>query len=223
MTPRRKVSFDPIARPYRWLEYLSLGPALMRCRCHFLPHLRHARRALVLGDGDGRFLSRLLRANPRLTATALDSSVSMLHLLQARCRFSTRLSLVHTDALGYQPSTDFDLVVTHFFLDCFPQPEVERLIAQVRPALQNGGLWLLSEFRIPNGPLRPLAQLGIRGLYLAFRLLTGLRTSHLPQYADALQRAGLRCIARHDSLAGLLTTQLWQSPGPVGVSKSVSD
>ena len=62
--------FNRIARPYRWLEYLSFGPLLERCRFHRLPQMVDAKRALVLGDGDGRFLARLLRKNPQIQADA---------------------------------------------------------------------------------------------------------------------------------------------------------
>ena len=78
----RELNFDPLARPYRWLEYATFGRALERCRFHFLPALTGARRALVLGDGDGRFLARLLRANPELEADVVDCSPAMLRLLQ---------------------------------------------------------------------------------------------------------------------------------------------
>ena len=84
MTPN-PPNFDSIARIYRWAEYLSLGPLLVRTRNHFLPQLTPCRRALVLGDGDGRFLARLLQQNPDLHALAVDTSATMLHLLRERC------------------------------------------------------------------------------------------------------------------------------------------
>ena len=60
-------NFDLIARPYRWLEYLTFGPTLQQTRLHYLPALLHSRNALVLGDGDGRFIAALLAANPTIT------------------------------------------------------------------------------------------------------------------------------------------------------------
>ncbi len=59
--------------------------------------------------------------------------------------------------------------------------------------------------------MRLPATLLVRSLYLAFRLLTGLRTTHLPDYATPLTQAGLTRIAQHHSLAGILTTELWQA------------
>jgi len=42
-------------------------------------------------------------------------------------------------------------------------------------------------------------------------LLTGLRTTRLPDHATPLTKAGLTQIAEHHDLAGLLTTELWQT------------
>lgn len=204
-------NFNPIARPYRWLEYLTLGRALERCRLHFLPLLLDQHCALVLGDGDGRFLSALLAANPHLHADAVDTSAAMLQLLSQRCAANAaRLETHHTNALAFTPTRPCDLVVTHFFLDCLSQSDLESLIARIAPALTPQALWLISDFRIPRGPLRLPARIFVRSLYLAFRILTGLRTTHLPDHATPLARAGFTRIAHHHSLAGMLTTELWQ-------------
>lgn len=204
-------SFNLIARPYRWLEYLTLGRTLERCRLFFLPRLLNQKRALVIGDGDGRFLAALMAANPRLHADAMDSSATMLQLLHKRCGTdAARLEIHHTSALTFTPSGSYDLVVTHFFLDCLTQPDLEALIRRIAPALAPNALWLISDFRIPQGTMRLPARMIVRTLYLSFRILTGLRTTHLPDHATPLAKAGLTRIAHHHSLAGLLTTELWQ-------------
>jgi methyltransferase family protein len=209
----RKANFNFIARPYRWLEYLTLGRALERCRLHFLSLLLDRKRALVLGDGDGRFLASLMFANHNLHAEAVDTSAAMLHLLSKRCGAPTRLQTHHANALSFAPTGPYDLVVTHFFLDCLTQPDVETLIARITPNLAPRTVWLISDFRIPPGPMRLPGCILVRGLYLAFRILTGLRTTHLPDYATPLAEAGLNRIGHHHSLAGLLTTELWQFDG----------
>ena len=57
------MNADPIASSYRWLEYAAFGLALEHARFDFLSHAAAARRVLILGEGDGRFLARLLRCN----------------------------------------------------------------------------------------------------------------------------------------------------------------
>jgi len=100
------ANFDRVARPFRWMEYLTFGSALWRCRTHFLSELKSCRNALILGDGDGRFTAALLAANPQLNVDAVDSSAAMLRLLTQRARTaapdaSTRLRTHHADALAY--------------------------------------------------------------------------------------------------------------------------
>ena len=208
---KSQPNFNLIARPYRWLEYLTLGRALERCRLHFLPRLLEKKRALVLGDGDGRFLSALMGADPDLYVDAIDTSATMLHLLRLRCEASAeRLHTHNTSALSFTPAGCYDLVVTHFFLDCLPQSEIEILIGRIASTLIPGALWLISDFRIPPGPMHLPARAIVRSLYFGFRILTGLRTTQLPDHATPLAKAGLSRIAHHHSMAGLLTTELWQ-------------
>jgi SAM-dependent methyltransferase len=206
-------NFDRVARLYRPLEYLTLGRTLERCRLHLLPRLASRTHALVLGDGDGRFLAQLLRQNLLLHADAVDTSAAMLQILQTRCRPAEgRLRTHQADALTFaaiQPANLYDLVVTHFFLDCFTQPEVDTLVSRVASNLAPDALWLVSDFRIPNGPWALPARALVRSLYLAFRTLTGLRVTALPNHEAALSRAGLTRIAQHRSFAGILTTELW--------------
>jgi ubiquinone/menaquinone biosynthesis C-methylase UbiE len=207
-------NFNPIARPYRWLEYLTLGPILQQTRLHHLPSLTQQKSALVLGDGDGRFLSKLLSQNPHLQAEAIDTSATMLQLLRQRCApYTDRLQTHQTNALTFhpEPTKKYDLIVTHFFIDCLTQTQLETLITQLTPHLTPNAIWLISDFRIPpTGPMRPIARAYVRSLYLAFRMLTGLRPTTLPDHAAPLTQAGFTRTAEHHRLAGLLTTELWQ-------------
>jgi SAM-dependent methyltransferase len=212
------VNFNPIARPYRWLEYLSFGPWLVRCRSAQLAHLTNAHRALLLGDGDGRFLARLMAANTTLTVDVVDSSPSMLRLLDRRIRRAgpqarQRICLHPADALEWSPSGSYDLVVSHFFLDCFFASQLERLFDRILPHLRPGAQWVISEFAIPRNAFAAYLAGGLIGLlYRAFGLLTGLPVRALPDYAAALLRRGF--VLRQDRryLAGLLCSQVWSLP-----------
>ncbi len=179
-------NFDRVAPIYQLAEYLTLGPLLQRTRTALLDEIsRHLqpRQALVLGDGDGRFLAQLLLRYPTCNALAVDTCAAMLNRLRRRAlrrvpNAATRLTTLHQSALTLDPTTlpaKPDLITTHFFLDCLTQPELDTLVARLAPQLTPGSLWLLSDFALPTRPiLRPFGALYIRALYLAFRLLTGL-------------------------------------------------
>lgn len=206
-------TFDKLARAYRWMEYLSFGPSLSRCRTEFLADLSHCRNALVIGEGDGRFTARLLAASPEIRANAIDASPAMLHALALRAgKDAERVRAEVADARAWQPANSgpYDLVVTHFFLDCLTTAEVRSLAEKIRSAAAPNTLWVVSEFAVPRtlfGRIvgRPL----ISALYLAFGILTGLRIRTLPDHAGALAHAGFRLTRRRKRLCGLLVSELW--------------
>jgi ubiquinone/menaquinone biosynthesis C-methylase UbiE len=211
----KPVNFDPVARSYRWLEYLSFGPWLARCRRAQLQHLTGARRALLLGDGDGRFLARLLAVNPALQADVVDSSQSMLTLLERRIRLYHRatIHLHHADLLAWEPSGEYDLIVSHFFLDCLFPAQMEQVFDRVLPHARPGAQWVISEFAVPRKPIAgSFARWIIASLYRAFGWLTGLRVRTLPSYPAALDRRGLVLSHQCRFLAGLLRSELWTLP-----------
>jgi SAM-dependent methyltransferase len=207
---RREVNFDPVASPYRWLEYLAFGPLLERCRGAQLAHLAGARRALLLGDGDGRFLAQLLAANPGLAADVVDSSPAMLRILARRIGNANRIRLHHADALEWNPSGSYDLIISHFFLDCFFVDQLEHLFDRVLPHALPGAQWVISEFAIPRNAVAAYAARGIIALlYRSFGLLTGLPVRALPDYTTPLLRRGLVPSNERRYLAGLLCSQVW--------------
>ena len=208
----RTVNFDSVARLYRWVEYLSFGPWLARCRSAQLAHLAGARHALLLGDGDGRFLLHLLAVNSGVHVDVVDSSGSMLSIVKRRVRRSggEKIRLHLADCLQWEPGGQYDLIVSHFFLDCFFPHQLEQLFDRVLPHAQPGAQWVVSEFAIPRNPLTAFLARGIiASLYRVFGLLTGLPVRALPDYAGSMLRRGLVLSHERRFLAGLLRSELW--------------
>jgi SAM-dependent methyltransferase len=207
-------NFDRLARPYRWLEYFTFGPALQRCRTRFLPQLAGCRSALVLGDGDGRFTARLLATNPNIRVHAIDVSAAMLQALrESTGPHANRLTTEVADLRCWRPSAaiSYDLVATHFFLDCLTTAEIAALASRMAPAMSPDAIWLISDFAIPDTFFgRALAAPLVATLYHAFRVLTNLRIDHLPDHREALQSSGWSLHLRHHSRKGLLVSQLWK-------------
>jgi ubiquinone/menaquinone biosynthesis C-methylase UbiE len=209
------VRFDRLARAYRWMEYFSFGPYLMQCRNLRIAWMVPCRRALVYGDGDGRFLAELVRRAPMIQVAAVDASSKMLLRLAQRLPSGARVRPVHADALACAPAefreAPFDLVVSHFFLDCFSEAEVALLLARVNDAVEKTAMWVISDFAIPQrGLARLFGAWIVRGLYLAFGLLTGLKTRRLPDHARVMREAGWMLEDRRELLHGLLISERWR-------------
>jgi SAM-dependent methyltransferase len=203
---------------YRWMEMLTFGPWLQRCRCAFLNEIAGCQRGLVLGDGDGRFTARLLSANAEIVLDAVDLSPAMLNAMVRRAGpHSERVAAHACDAREFQPAgRRFDLIATHFFLDCLTTEEVSALAGTLRHAVEDDAIWLISDFAIPETRFgRFVARLIVSGLYWAFGWLTGLRVRKLPDHASAMRQAGFALESRRTWLGGLLVSELWWACRPL--------
>jgi SAM-dependent methyltransferase len=213
VTPR--PSFDRLAPLYHLLERLSFGPLLHRCRTAHLPRLAGCRYALILGDGDGRFLADLLRANPAVRVDSLDISPGMIDLARERVRripgALDRVQFVTADArMDPLPGSGYDLVVTNFFLDCFGPADLDRVIDRVAAACGPTATWVDGDFRAPAGGWPWWAMLAaLAVMYLFFRVVTRLPASRLIDPSAWLAARGFRLSAESSWLRGGLTSRLW--------------
>src|SRR6476660_3262445 len=114
------VSFDAVAPWYRALERIAFGNALQRARVAWLGEISSPRRALIIGEGDGRFLSELLRTHSTVEVDCVDASERMLALARQRLRHTAARPWVHflyADIRSWTPhEATYDLIVTPFFL-----------------------------------------------------------------------------------------------------------
>jgi SAM-dependent methyltransferase len=208
------MNAGPLANSYRWFEYAAFGPALEHARFDCLSYAAVARRILILGEGDGRFLARLLDRNRHASVDVVETSGRMIELARRRLTPAerSRVEFHHIDAVtDVLPNGRFDLVVSHFFLDCLRCPDAEELILKVNSLLCPGAIWLVSEFQKPPGRIRSLhARLWLNVMYSFFSLTTGFRASELPPYRKIIGRHGLIEIDYRERRFGLIRSQVWR-------------
>jgi hypothetical protein len=211
------MNCDLIAPHYQSLEYLTFGKSLERRRFAFLSAAVAARGAILCGGGDGRFLARLLLANPLVRVDFVEASSKMIELAERRISalgraFRSRVLFRACDLRHFEPrQSNYDLIATHFFLDCFSQAEVFELSQRLASWASLQAQWIVSEFQEAPGVFANLAsRVVIRALYAAFRISTDLRVTHLPDYEAALAATGFRLQCDEHSFAGLLRSSLWK-------------
>lgn len=205
------MNCDRIARWYRTLERLTFGRALERRRVEYLEQMADARRVLILGDGDGWFTAAFLERNRVAEVDSVDLSAGMLDVAARRVGRNERVRFHHADARSFALRDEYDLLVTHFFLDCLTEAELKALVPRLSEALREGGRWVVSEFHVPaKGPRRWFARVVVRFLYGCFRLTTGLEVRRLPDHAAIFEANGLRRIVSRTAVQALLISELWQ-------------
>jgi ubiquinone/menaquinone biosynthesis C-methylase UbiE len=204
---------------YQPLEYATFGKKLERQRFAFVDELGDAKRALLLGDGDGRFLFELAKRNADVQIDYVEASGQMIAIARRRLRSPEvvdpgRIRFRQCDAReGGWPSDGYDVVVSHFFLDCFSDAEISQLIPAIRSVCRPGAKWLIAEFQVPkSGWRRWHARCWLKTMYLFFRITTGIETSRLPEYRTVLSRAGFLLRCQKLDMAQLICSELWELP-----------
>ncbi len=193
------------------METLVFGRELQAARIAFVRQREAPRRALVLGEGDGRFLAELRRVHPELQIESLDASAKMLELARARVGES-HVHYLHADIreAAFPPSR-YDLVVTHFFLDCFPEKTLREVVRKIGAAATSDASWLIADFQEPpRGWHRWWGRFLIATMYRFFRIFARIESRRLVDYAPLLAEAGFRLTKEVVSAHGLLRSQLWR-------------
>jgi ubiquinone/menaquinone biosynthesis C-methylase UbiE len=159
----------------------------------------------VLGEGDGRFLVKLVQQNRDASIDYVDLSEKMLELARSRAG-EDRVKYFCANALTIPLSVaEYDLIVTHFFLDCLNEQDAVTLVSKLVRTARPGARWVVSEFRDRN----TLSRLVVALLYLFFRITTGLRTRRLIDHRTICVQQGLCLLRDETSLGGLLASELW--------------
>ncbi|MEP7014108.1 MAG: class I SAM-dependent methyltransferase [Verrucomicrobiota bacterium] len=211
------MSFDRVARSYRLLETLAFGQALQRARIQWLDNIPRPKRVLILGEGNGRFLCELLRVHPKIDIDCVDASTRMLSLAETRLRRShpescQHVRFIHADILQWSPPNSYDLIVTHFFLDCFPRNELKAIVDKLAHAAAPGAVWLLADFDIP--PVGIFAQMQatflLRLMYLFFRYVAGITANALVDPSPHLEATNFILMSRRTFRVAMIKSELWQ-------------
>jgi ubiquinone/menaquinone biosynthesis C-methylase UbiE len=208
------MSFDRLAPHYRWLEFVLAGQKLQRCRLAWLDEIRDCRDMLIVGVGPGKFLQACPRELPQARIVCVDASQAMLERARTTWRKAggkpRRASFIHAALPEWQPPpAAFDLIVTHFFLDCFPEPTLSQVIAKLALAAQPAARWLISDFQIPSSRLAGLRAKAVLAMaYTFFKLATRLPAGGLSSPEALLDRHGFQLLHRRTFDYGLLYSEV---------------
>ena len=216
LQPAPTARFDCLARHYDLMEALLAGRKLERCRNAFWDEIPLVENALLVGEGHGKFLASLLQRNPSVQVTCVDASARMIEVARERLLRAAlpidHVRFVHAEVPAWNPPANrYDLVATHFFLDCFPREQLAAVISSLQRAARPGAWWLVSDFQIPRaGPKRLRALIIHRLMYGFFRIATKLPASALVVPQPLLRQNGFVRVSRSEFDWGLLCAELWK-------------
>lgn len=207
------MSFDRLAPHYHRLETLGFGSVMQKARTRWIETVPPPKRVLTVGEGTGDFLRTFVRVHRNAVVDCLDASARMLEL--ARLRISgpiNRVRFLKEDILSWTAPESYDLLVTNFVLDCFPQDELKLVVGKLAGVANPGASWLLADFCIPKTTFARTqhAKIWLATLYSFFRTTTGICAKRLVDPTPELQANGFVCLKRSEWRLGLIKSELWQ-------------
>ena len=208
------MSFDGIAPFYRALESVVFGNALQRARTAFISELSKCRHALLVGEGNGRFLSELVATNREVRVTCVEQRAVMIELARQRIydlKQNARVHFIDADIRDLELSPEFDLIVTNFFLDCFDETEMPLVVVKLAAAAATDARWIVTEFAIPRrGFVGIWSGALVSAMYFFFRAVTRISASRLPDYKSALGQHGFRIADARSFVFGVVRVELFE-------------
>lgn len=207
------MNFDRLAPFYQAMEWLAAGRKLRRCREAFLGEIPEPQRVLLAGEGRGGFLRECLKRFPSAQFTVVDSSRAMLDLAKGRLNEEDlkRVLFVHADLLDWSGDERFDLIATHFFLDCFEPQTLAAIVRKLGASANDEATWLLSDFQVANERFLAIrCRCILWMLYRFFRIFCKLEAGSLTAPEPFLSDAGFHLVERRDFDWGLLKSECWR-------------
>lgn len=206
------MSYDTLAPFYERLETWVFRGALQRARCEVLASWEGPgpREVLLLGEGDGRFLRAAVARWPEARFVVIDFSVGMRRQALRRVELPAVewIAADVREGLVGRAAASADLVVSHFFLDCFSEATLRAWEPEVRRCLRPRGTWWISEFAADTRWQR----LFLWVMYRCFRVATETEASAFPNYANLLDAEGWKREPRNAWWRGFIVAERWKAP-----------
>jgi tRNA (cmo5U34)-methyltransferase len=184
--------FDRVASFYDPLAKLVFGSSLQDAQRWLLPCIPSSSTILIIGGGSGWLLQQVLEHTSPVRIVYLEASGKMLQLAQQQNLAPPVVEFRHGTDADLPPHEEFDIIITPFLLDLFPEERLSRLMQRLYGVLDPGGLWLFADFW-PVQQKPPLWQkLLAKSMYLFFGLLSDVQGRKLPDYRRHFDELGLK-------------------------------
>ncbi len=198
------MQFNFIAKYYTFVSRLAFGNVLEVAKTSLYHKVPLNGKVLLIGGGTGVSLAYLLKLDSGLKIDYVDASSEMIKLAKLRVP-KTHVNFICTPFEAHT-SKGYDVIITEFFLDLFTVAQIEEHIGSIKNKLNKEGIWIDTDFRHSNHLSRKIL---IKGMYLFFRVVSGVKISSLADYLSILKGNGFMLKEEKIFKSGLITSRLF--------------
>lgn len=187
-------NFNSIAKYYDSLARMVFGDSIVNAQIHFLPLIKPSSNVLVIGGGTGWILEELKIDEKSIKVWYIELSDQMLFMAKKTTYPSLNVDFIHGSEKDIPPGVVFDVVITNFFLDLFPEDKLKAIVGTIQSGMKPGAFWLVSDF--VNEKYWHRIFLWI--MYRFFKLTTRIEASVLPEWGRLLENCvGVELQTKH--------------------------
>lgn len=201
--------FNWIASGYDRLAAMIYGKTLYESQVCFLSFIPQGCNVLVIGGGSGAVLKKLFSVNPTARVWYIDASSRMIELASEKLSIAERQQtrFIHGTEKSIPEGVSFDAIITHFFLDLFPDMQLQYVCKQLSGRLRVEGLWLVSDF-VDKGDWWQRLLLWV--MYRFFSITCGIQAECLPAWEYAVSSAGAKLTRFHTFFSGFIKSTVYK-------------
>ncbi|MDQ3392539.1 MAG: class I SAM-dependent methyltransferase [Bacteroidota bacterium] len=189
--------FDAVAPIYDFLANLIFQKNIFHSQLIYITKIPANAEILIIGGGTGKIVNEILKVNPQVKITYVESSKKMLKISISRIDKADRakIDFLHGDEnslLSFNKAS-FDIIITNFFLDVFPADQLIQVMQFLKNVLKENGKWIHTDFINPKNEKFPyLISALIKAMYLFFRTFCQLEGKELLNFKTYFQNLGFQ-------------------------------
>ncbi len=170
-----KANYDKIAPIYDTLSKLVFNRSQLLGQIEQLKYLEPNHNILICGGGSGIILDEIAKKIPNgLRILYLDSSQKMIDIAKTRNRGNNIIEFICQDILDFETDKRFDVIITSFFFDNFPEDKANYVFGKLDKLLVNKGLWFQNDFTLSSNTGIWWKSIMLKIMYLFFNLTSNL-------------------------------------------------
>src|SRR5690606_29926388 len=101
-------------------------------------------------------------------------------------QYASQVVFIHGTEDAIPREMSFDVVITHYFLDLFPDERLREVCRTLDASLKAGGTWLVCDF-VDTG--KPWHRFLLAVMYAFFRVTAGVVARRLPAWQTSLPKS----------------------------------
>lgn len=193
---------------YDLLAGLVFFGRIKKSQKYFLNLIPNGSRILIIGGGTGWLLKEVVEGRPSCMVWYVEASSSMLGQSKKQIKGLTEnVKFIHGTQHDLPHGTEFDVIITNFVLDLFPESDLGEMTNQMKQTLRSSGLWLVTDF-VNTGRL--WQQLLLDVMYRFFKWVLQIQTKNLPPWERVVKSHGFKMKFQQSFFCSFIKSIVWE-------------